>query len=259
MRNLLFYGISAVLVLASTAIKNHPQVILKHGPLYDGIQLLIAEEKFHAQLIWNSTHRKIQKVSQEVELTLKDLQSYGQIMEEKLKQLNDLEQYQAFLECYIQYERQIARFNRDLIAKYLVCKKAVNSSLSQLRDEIKSELLYIKDAPLKVQDLKYICNVTDLKRANENDRLTAVRSTMCILSRMGSIKQRQLQATHICLEVLGRIVISDMNLNMEDADIIDGGMGGSYDDNVCLEFRNLKDEFELIYERIVSCVLEENM
>ncbi|XP_075144608.1 uncharacterized protein LOC142219559 [Haematobia irritans] len=258
MKFYLLYGVLTILILDTVAIERLPQLILKHGPLYGGIQNLLAEEKSLAQLIWNDTKDKIQKASEEVELTLTYLYSYGQIMEEKLKQLNDMEHYEALQECYIQYERQIARFNRDLISKYLVCKQALNSSQSQLQEEIRSELYYIRDASIEVQELRYDCNVTDLKKSTENDRLTAVRSTMCILARLGNIKQHQMEATHVCFDILGRIVVSDMDNvggnghNVGDMPELTGG-------NVCLEFRHLRDEFESIYERIISCILEDDM
>ncbi|XP_073820336.1 uncharacterized protein [Musca autumnalis] len=256
----LFCGISAIVLLGVKGLRELPQVIWKHGPLYEGIHHMIAQEKFTAQEIWNDTKIIIEATANELQLAHNYLHNYENIFNEKIKQLKEWEQYGDLQKCYVQYERQIARFNRDLIVKYRVCRQALNSSLAQLEDEIRTEVMYIRDAALEIQEVFYDCNVTELKRFHEGEDADhyyqGTRITMCVLSKLSTIRQLQFEATHICLEVLGRIVASDMNQNQLNDDSGDEVSTLPIGDNVCLEFRHLREEFETIYERILRCVME---
>uniref|UniRef100_A0A1I8ME45 Uncharacterized protein n=1 Tax=Musca domestica TaxID=7370 RepID=A0A1I8ME45_MUSDO len=252
----LFCGILTSVLLSVHGLRDVPQVIWKHGPLYEGIHHLVAQEKFTAKEIWNDTKIIIEATANELQMAQKYLHNYEHIFSEKMKQLKEWDQYEDLRKCYVQYERQIARFNRDLITKYRICRHALNSSLSQLEDEIRSEVFYIRDAAIEIQEVVYDCNVTELRRFDdeEDNYFTGSRISMCVISKLSAIRQKQFESTHISLEILGRIVASDMNQNeMEDDN---GGISIPRGDNVCLEFRHLREEFETIYDRILRCVMD---
>lgn len=231
-------------------------MVVKRGPLYNAIQNLIVDEKEYAEKIWNETQHKLESTSMDLQTAVNFMKNYEQIMEDKLKQLNEWHQYEALQHCYTQYERQIARFNRDLLYKYRVCRQALNSSMSQLHEEMKTEILYIRDASLEVQELMYDCNITDLRRFDAEDRFTATKVTTCIISQLGHIRQHQFKATHVCMDIIARIAANDMNQNYDGPDEI--GNSKPNTDNVCLDFRNLSNEFESIYQRVMTCVENKN-
>ncbi|XP_061397071.1 uncharacterized protein LOC133332708 [Musca vetustissima] len=237
-----------------------PQVIWKHGPLYEGIQHLISEEKTAAEQIWNDTKLRIETTANEYQKAQNYLRNFEEIFNEKIQQIREWQQYEELQKCYKQYERQIARFNRNLIYKFRVCRQALNSSLSQLEDEIRTEVLYIRDAAIEIQEVVYDCNVTDLKSYNEVEEnyMHGSHVTMCVISKLSAIRQQQFEARHISLEILGRIVASDIHQN----EMTEGNGGGDgvvsrpKGDNVCLEFRHLREEFETIYDRILRCIVD---
>lgn len=180
------------------------------------------------------------------------MHNYESIIGEKLNQINNLEHSEELKNCYRQYERQIARFNRELLENYFVCKKALNSSLSQLKNEVFEEIKCIRDAAIDVHELVYVCNVTDLKRTDRESHHASV--ALCVLSNLAEINQHMLEAAQVVLRIFSR-----MNINQENSEPIRDdvlakiqGMGN----NICLDFQYLRDEFETVYENIMLCVKE---
>ncbi|XP_037822004.1 LOW QUALITY PROTEIN: uncharacterized protein LOC119610733 [Lucilia sericata] len=234
---ILFFSLNAKIYL--------PEISKKHGPLYQGIRLLILSEKLNAELAWNDTQLQIEENSAVLQKAHDYINNYERIINEKLNQLNNPEHSDEVKKCYKQYERQIARFNRDLLENYFACKQALNSSLSQLRNEIVQEIEYIHEAAIEIQELVYECNVTDLKRVDRENHHAGV--TLCVLSRLGEINQHMLEASQVSLNILARL-----SINQEDSDQFEEMQGKTT--NICLDFQYLRDEFEAIYENVMLCV-----
>ncbi|XP_065361388.1 uncharacterized protein LOC135955037 [Calliphora vicina] len=244
------YLITAIglFMLSSVCAKVYlPELSKKHGSLYQGIRLLIQSEKHNAEMTWNDTQRQIDENSGTLQKVLDYMHNYETIINEKLNQINSLEQSAEVKKCYKQYERQIARFNRDLLENYFVCKQALNTSLSQLKNEVVQEIQYIHDAAAEIQELVYVCNVTDLKRIDRESHHATV--TLCVLSNLGEINQHMLEAAQVSLNILARL-----SIYQEDNEQFEVTQGRST--NICLDFQYLRDEFETIYENVMFCVRE---
>lgn len=224
----------------------------KHGPLYEGIRLLIAEEKLNAETVWNETQVQIDENSDILDKALHYMQNYGTIINEKLDQINNLQHSDQVKKCYKKYERQIARFNRDLLQQYSICKLALNSSLDQLKSEIIDEMKSIHNAATEIQEVTYICNVTDLKKMSRANHHATV--TICVISDLAEIKQKVLEATQVILRILARITIYSVEdfLGLTGADHIHFDM--ELKSNICLDFQYLRDEFETTYKSIMWCI-----
>ncbi|KAM7360145.1 uncharacterized protein ACRADG_003619 [Cochliomyia hominivorax] len=247
----IYLVLSIIFVMLSTIqAKLHlPEISKKHGPLYQGIRLLILEEKENAETTWNETQRQIEENSDILHKALHYLHNYETIINDKLNEINNMEHAEEVKKCYKKYERQIARFNRDLLDNYFTCKQALNSSISQLKNEVMSEINYIHDAAAEILELKYICNVTDLKRIDRERHHATV--TICVLSNLAEIKQNILEATQIALRILSRLLINqEEKIHIGEDDLIEKTI------NICLDYKYLRIEFETIYDSIMSCVKE---
>ncbi|XP_023306810.2 uncharacterized protein LOC111688525 [Lucilia cuprina] len=233
-------------VLSSLNAKIYlPEISKKHGPLYQGIRTLILSEKLNAEQAWNDTQDQIARYSSVLEKAHDYMHNYEKIINDKLNQLNNPEHTDEVKKCYKQYERQIARFNRDLVQNYFACKQALNSSLSQLKNEIFQEIEYIHEAAIKIQELVYECNVSDLKRIDREMYHAGV--TLCVISGLGEINQHMLEASQITLNILARL-----SINQEESGPMEEIPGKTT--NICLDYQYLRDEFETIYENVMLCV-----
>ncbi|TMW51788.1 hypothetical protein DOY81_003126, partial [Sarcophaga bullata] len=125
----------------------YPNYRKMHGPLYEGFRMLLAEEKLNAETIWNETQHQIDEYDMTLFKITFYMQQYGTIINKKLDKINNLRHSDQKRKCYKEYERQIARFNRDLIQHYHICKQALNSS--QLKSEIADEIESIRTPPLR--------------------------------------------------------------------------------------------------------------
>lgn len=224
-----------------------PELNKKHGPLYLGIRSLILSEKHNAELTWNETQRQMEENSDILHKTLHYMENYETIINDKLNEINKLEHSAELKKCYKQYEKQIARFNRELIENYFVCKQALNTSLSQLKDEVKQEIQYIHDAAAEILELKYLCNVTDLKRTDREDHHATV--TICVLSNLSEINQHILEATQVALNIIARLIINQDDLVKMELENVHGKAA-----MICLDYEYLRGEFETIYDSIMMCV-----
>ena len=221
-----------------------PELSQKHGPLYEGFRMLIAEEKLNAEMIWNETKHQIDEYDRELFRILYYMQNYGTIMNQKLDKMNSRRISDEKKKCYKKYETQIARFNRDLIQQYYICKQALNGS--QLKSEITDEMELIRNASFEIQQIRHICNLTDLKRMDRAEHHITV--TICVVSDLAEIKQKVLEATQVIFRILARITINSAKGFPDLTDDHEQNL------DVCMDFQYLRDEFETTYENIMWCI-----
>uniref|UniRef100_A0A0A1WSW4 3-phosphoshikimate 1-carboxyvinyltransferase n=1 Tax=Zeugodacus cucurbitae TaxID=28588 RepID=A0A0A1WSW4_ZEUCU len=239
---LLILKFGATLLLLTQASPYSPWLTTQnHGPLYEGVQLLVSDAKFQAELTWNETEFQLLEAVTAMQGTQTLLDDYEPLIEERLNaRLLATRSNNAYQHCYLQHDYAIETFEQELTLKLQRCRAKLTQSLTVLQDESNSELNFIRDAAAEARDVLEICNVVELKgRESDSDHAGI---TMCVISRVGALDQHLSAAAESFLDLLATEVSAD------DA--------AEHEGNSCEAFEELRQLFDTVYADISECVGE---
>ncbi|XP_011191756.2 uncharacterized protein LOC105218096 [Zeugodacus cucurbitae] len=237
---LLILNFGATLLLLTQASPYSPWLTTQnHGPLYEGVKLLVSDAEFQAELTWNETEFQLLEAVTAMQGTQTLLDDYEPLIEERLNaRLLATRSNTAYQHCYLQHDYAIETFEQELTLKLQRCRAKLTQSLTVLQDESNSELNFIRDAAAEARDVLEICNVAELKgRASDSDHAGI---TMCVISRVGALDQHLSAAAESFLDLLATEVSAD--------DAAEG--------NSCEAFEELRQLFDTVYADISECVGE---
>lgn len=209
-----------------------------HGPLYESIKLLIADEQFNAELISKDTMESINMTTNTLLEQLDQLHGYNQVILHKMEKFLQLSQQQSIRKCFKLNEQEIAHFDRELIYKYDACLQTVERILDKLSNETIIEVEFIQGAAAQIAQVPAKCNLKSLR--SHNTEQAAV--VLCVATDVGQIKQRLFETSELFLDFLADISFA----NDEE------GIGSI----TCRSFIDLQQQFNTIYSELEKCVAD---
>ncbi|XP_037951692.1 uncharacterized protein LOC119682349 [Teleopsis dalmanni] len=220
----------------TAASSNFSQLALrKHGPLYEAIKLLISDEQYNAQLVWNETITQYDDFLLQLQEAEAKIQFYNSVVIKRLEELNANSRPAGMNACIKEYEREIAHFNREILEKYNWCMLSLNTAEALVKNLTKEELKYIENAPMELKNVTKVCNVALLKSGRGDQKGI----TLCVVSKIGQIDQKLVESTQWCMNIISDISFADSEMSSAES---------------CRDFDDLQQEFNLVYEKVQNCM-----
>ncbi|XP_018797297.1 PREDICTED: uncharacterized protein LOC108974114 [Bactrocera latifrons] len=238
---LLLLHLGATLLLLTQALPYSPWLTSQHhGPLYEGVKLLVADAEFQAGLTWNETEFQLLEAVTAMRDTQIELNDYEPLIEERLNaRLLAMRSKSIYQHCYLQHNYVIANFEQKLTLKLQSCRAMLTKGLAALQNESDIELNFIRGAAVEARNVLTDCNVAELRNRESNTDIAGI--TMCVLSRIGALDQRLSAASEDFLDLLAT----------ENAAVLKG--------DSCEEFDELRQLFDSVYVDISECVGERDV
>ncbi|BFF91133.1 uncharacterized protein DMAD_09487 [Drosophila madeirensis] len=210
----------------------------KQGPLYESTKQLIAGESFRAEQLWNDTHQAIYAYAEQLQQAKDTLDTQQQQVSARLEHFFDHQNTVEWGACFKQHEREVARFSRQLIDTYSVCRQSLDSVMEHFEQEVVLEAGFLNVAAQKIADLSKSCQLWQLKQSNFNHAGVL----LCTVAGIGGINQRLATSLELCWDIL-------LELSLE-------GQNTAGSSPSCSAYYLLKMQFDEIFAGIKSCVRE---
>ncbi|XP_022224900.1 uncharacterized protein LOC111075738 [Drosophila obscura] len=206
----------------------------EEGPLYESTKLLIAEQRFRADQLWNDTNQAIYAQAEQVQQAKDTLDTHQRQVSARLEEFFDHQYTVEWGACFKQHEREVAHFNRELIDKYSICRQSLDNVMAHFEQEVVEEASFLNVAAQKIADLAKICQVWQLKQSNFNHAGVL----LCTVAGIGGINQRLASSLELCWDIL-------LEMSLEELDTPS-----------CSAYHQLKMQFDAVYAGIETCVME---
>ncbi|XP_053954369.1 uncharacterized protein LOC128860710 [Anastrepha ludens] len=236
----LVFHFGATLFLLTQAIPYSPWLpTQRHGPLYEGVKLLIAEAELQAEFIWNETEFQLNESVDAMHEMQALLAAPDHTIEDRLQSmLAAVRPTDVYAHCYHQHELAIATFDRDLLAKRRSCERMLEVNLAALQNQSNSEIRFIRSGAAEARNVLAACNVSALK-GDKSDSDPAI-VMMCVVGRIAALGQHLLEASENFLDELATVALE--------------GAGAELEHDSCNEFEELHQQFESVYKDIIDCI-----
>lgn len=209
----------------------------RHGPLYEGVKLLIADVELQAALSWNETEFQLQEAVSAIYEQQTSIEEYEAPTEEHFNQRANT----AYVHCYSRHEHTIQSLDGEITLKRQLCWQVLAHNLVALQNDHNSALNFLRNGAVEARNVLNVCNVTALRGSSNSSDHAGI--TLCVIGRIGALDQRLLAAAEHFADLLATKVSTE-----DDAE-----------DNSCLEFEELRQQLDRAYEDISECVEQSNI